>query len=71
VINELENDIPFMSCAPVIVRSSCAQGETAQARTGEGSPSAAGATSDSSPPELTKSSPPTPSPRRDLSIGTQ
>ena len=37
MINELENDIPFMSCAPVIVRSSCTQGETAQARTGEGS----------------------------------
>ena len=34
MINELENDIPFMSCAPVIVRSSCTQGETAQARTG-------------------------------------
>ena len=34
MINELENDIPFMSCAPVIVRSSCARGETAQARTG-------------------------------------
>ena len=29
MIHQLENDIPFVSCGPVIVRSSCAQGETA------------------------------------------